>query len=71
MRPKRERKVYNGFYTPQTEYPVIRLGGRFLEGYGFHIGDKFDVEYQLEKITITKPESVCLKDIKRTSLQDK
>lgn len=61
MKPKQARIVQpasyeeRGTYT-RTPYPVIRLGGRFLEKLGFSIGDSIQIDYQPRKIVITKGE---------------
>lgn len=59
MRPQTVRKIYWAWYdhdkgSPSTCYPVIRLGGKFLEDYGFRVGDLIEVEYQAHKIIITR-----------------
>lgn len=59
MKPKRDRKVYYAFYLTEgdaTEYPVIRIAGKFLESLGFRIGEAIQVEYEPSRITITKRE---------------
>lgn len=57
MKPKRERKVYYAHYEKNAErHPVIRIGGKFLEIFGFRIGESISIEYEPEKITITKKE---------------
>jgi hypothetical protein len=58
-KPRNLRKVYYAFYDCKRgscAYPVIRLGGKFLEEFGFEIGDGVHVLYEAGKITITKLE---------------
>lgn len=54
--PARLRKVYYGHYDHQfsSPHPVIRLGGRYLEAYGFTIGDTIDVVLEPHCITIKR-----------------
>jgi len=62
LKPRHERKVY--YLHPDSEspgcpfrvIPMIRLTGKFLEGFGFYVGEAIHVEYEPGKITITKKE---------------
>jgi hypothetical protein len=53
---RRIRKVYYAFYDHAygPPHPVIRLGGRYLERFGFKVGDSIDVRLDLGCIVITK-----------------
>jgi len=65
-KPKQHRIVQYAFYDQtrskygrrnnqrRLPYPVIRIGGRFMEHLGFNIGEPVAVEYEAGKITITK-----------------
>lgn len=55
-RVARTRKVYYGHYDyeARSPHPVIRLGGKYLEEYGFKIGDTIDVTMEPQRIVITK-----------------
>ncbi len=54
-RVQRHRKVYYAYYDARCEpYPYIRLGGRYLQAYGFMIGDTIEVLLDENRITITK-----------------
>jgi len=35
-------------------HPYIRLGGKYLEAYGFKIGDRIELHLEWERLTITK-----------------
>ena len=35
-----------------AEKPFIRIANKYLEKYGFHVGDRIEVEYQPDQITI-------------------
>jgi hypothetical protein len=35
-------------------HPIIRFGGKYLEKFGFNIGDRIDVRLDKGSITITK-----------------
>lgn len=50
------RKVYYGSYDRGSlnSHPVIRMGGKYLESFGFEIGDAIEVDFQPQRITITK-----------------
>ncbi len=52
----RLRKVYYGHYDSEfgSPHPVIRLGGKYLEALGFHIGDAIEVHLQHGCITIRR-----------------
>ncbi|MBI1805643.1 MAG: type I addiction module toxin, SymE family [Ignavibacteria bacterium] len=52
----RLRKVYYGYYDRefQAPHPLIRLRGKYLEDFGFAIGDKIEVDFQPHCIIITK-----------------
>lgn len=53
---RRKRKVYYGHYETRrpAPHPVIRLNGKYLQEYGFNIGDTIDVEVVQDRIVITK-----------------
>ena len=55
-RVRRFRKVYYAHYDHESgsPHPVIRLGGKYLEEYGFSIGDTIDVTLEAHRIVITK-----------------
>lgn len=36
----------------KTDRPFIRIANKYLEEFGFHIGDKIEVEYQPNQIII-------------------
>jgi hypothetical protein len=52
----RRRKVYYAFYDHEggRPHPVIRLGGKYLEAFGFKVGDSIDVTLDFGRIVITK-----------------
>lgn len=52
----RKRKVCYAYYnSPQASpHPVIRLGGKYLEHFGFVIGDTVKVYLAQNQITIKK-----------------
>ena len=52
----RPHKVYYGYYDYEFghPHPVIRLGGKYLEAYGFQIGDRIHVVLDFNQITITR-----------------
>lgn len=54
----RKKKVQYGYYDtkPCTPHPVIHMGGKYLERYGFAIGDFIEVHLESNRITITKAE---------------
>ncbi|MCI0562702.1 MAG: type I toxin-antitoxin system SymE family toxin [Nitrososphaera sp.] len=56
---KRVRKVYYGHYDREygPPHPVIRLGGRYLEEYGFKVGDQINVQFDKGCIVIIKVSS--------------
>lgn len=51
------RKVYYGYYNNNDSgpHPVIRLGGKYLEDYGFRVGESINVKIDYSQIVITKP----------------
>ncbi len=53
---KRKLKVYYAAGS-STEVPTIILKGKWLEKAGFAIGDYVEVEYDGDKITLTKTEA--------------
>ena len=58
----RLRKVHYGHYDSEfgRPHPVIRLGGKYLEEYGFMIGAPIDVNVEAGVITICAfPKSNC------------
>ena len=57
-RVQRLRKVYYGYYDNEFggPHPVIRLGGKYLEAYGFNVGDTIEVQYEVGRIAITRVE---------------
>ncbi|MHB8579127.1 MAG: SymE family type I addiction module toxin [Ignavibacteriaceae bacterium] len=52
----RLRKVYYGYYQTSLgrAHPVIRIGGKYLEGFGFAIGDRLEIHFARERIVINK-----------------
>jgi hypothetical protein len=50
------RKVYYGYYNNNDSgpHPVIRLGGKYLEDYGFRVGECINIKMELNQITIKK-----------------
>ena len=50
----RLRKVYYGYYHSAHAHPVIRIGGKYLEGFGFAIGDRLEIHFAHEQIVINK-----------------
>ncbi|MCH8903553.1 MAG: type I addiction module toxin, SymE family [Bacteroidetes bacterium] len=43
------------YYPSDTDpHPFIRIGGKYLEEYGFSIGDRIEVCLSPEQITLTK-----------------
>lgn len=58
MKPKRTRKVYYTHSVYEDDpLPMIRISGKFLERLGFWIGDAIEMEYEPNRITISK--KVC------------
>jgi hypothetical protein len=56
----RLRKVHYGHYDrkPSIPHPVIRLGGKYLEAFGFEIGDTVEVKFEIGRITINRSTQV-------------
>jgi hypothetical protein len=50
------RKVYYAYYDREwgSPHPVIRLGGKYLQVFGFNIGDAIEVHLDHGRITIVK-----------------
>lgn len=50
------RKIYYGYYPNGNSgpHPVIRLAGKYLEGFGFKIGESITVIIDSSQIVITK-----------------
>ncbi len=58
----RLRKVHYGHYDSEfgRPHPVIRIGGKYFEEYGFMIGVSIDVRFETGVITICAfPKSDC------------
>lgn len=51
---KRRLKVYYAHRGKYNRYPVIRIGGDYLQKIGFAIGDSIDVELKSNSIIVTK-----------------
>ena len=57
---KKVRKVQYGFYPSTTlerlakPHPVIRIGGKYLERFGFRIGDAIEVEIADGRIMVRR-----------------
>ena len=51
---KRDLKVYGNIYNHFKSDPFIILKGKWLRNTGFDIGDHIQVEYQEDRIIITK-----------------
>lgn len=52
----RRMKMQNRRYgaTNGCLYPVIRISGKYLESFGFQVGDEIEVTFELGQITIRK-----------------
>ncbi|MBA4406577.1 hypothetical protein C0389_04825 [bacterium] len=52
----RTRKIYYGYYGNGcvSPHPVIRLEGKYLESFGFMIGENITVKIDTTQIIITK-----------------
>ena len=52
----RRLKVYYGSYQGGTysRHPVIRIGGNYLQAYGFKTGDTLEVKLSSGRIEITR-----------------
>jgi len=52
----RLQKVYYGHdHSPFSQaHPVIRIGGKYLERFGFAIGDRLEIHFSHEQIVINK-----------------
>ncbi len=52
----RKRKVYYAYYNDPSSspHPLICIGGKYLEKYGFEIGDAIEVNFSEHEITIKK-----------------
>lgn len=50
------RKIYYGYYSTKdlAPHPVIRLEGKYLENFGFLIGESVSVKIEHKKIIITR-----------------
>ncbi|MCI0706098.1 MAG: type I toxin-antitoxin system SymE family toxin [Ignavibacteriae bacterium] len=61
---KRLRKVYYGHYDREfgPPHPMIRLRGRYLETYGFKVGDRINVRLDEGCIIITKVSELTAND---------
>jgi len=53
---KTNRKVYYLNYR-ESQVPMIRLAGKYLQRFGICIGDNIRVEYSTDQIVITKLKS--------------
>jgi len=53
---ERTRKIYYGYYSTRdlSPHPVIRLEGKYLENFGFMIGECINVKIEPHKIIITR-----------------
>jgi len=53
---KKVRKVQYGYYEDKTSkpHPVIRIAGKYLERFGFKIGDVVTVEIENGKIMVRR-----------------
>jgi len=52
--PRRRKVGYRNYnYEPTSPHPLIRLGGKYLEAYGFRIGDAIELQFEHGRITIT------------------
>ncbi|MBI1805636.1 MAG: type I addiction module toxin, SymE family [Ignavibacteria bacterium] len=56
QRIPRSRTVSSRYYDYESgsPHPYIRLGGKYLEDFGFNIGDSFTLNLEPDRITITK-----------------
>jgi toxic protein SymE len=50
----RKLKVYRGTNKSYQTIPQIKFEGQWLESLGFSVGDKIQLDYEENKITITK-----------------
>lgn len=52
----RNRTVSSRYYDYESghPHPYIRLGGKYLEDFGFKIGDSFILNLEAGRITLTK-----------------
>jgi hypothetical protein len=52
----RLQKVYYSYYDFESglPHPLIRLKGKYLESYGFKVGDRIEVQLDVGRITIHK-----------------
>jgi antitoxin component of MazEF toxin-antitoxin module len=59
VNPKQIRKVNYGCHSYKNAkiHPVIRLAGKYLEGFDFNIGDSIEVSIDKGKISIEKIEN--------------
>lgn len=53
---KKTKKIYYGYYNSydSTPHPVIRIEGKYLESFGFLIGESINVVIDKEQILIKK-----------------
>ena len=51
---KKKMKIYYLFNNKNERVPLIKISNKMLERYGFKIGDKVEIEYADDKITIKK-----------------
>lgn len=53
----RRAKVYYAFYKTiwkYCQYPVIRIGGKYLASFGFQIGSKLQISIKHDEIIIKR-----------------
>jgi hypothetical protein len=52
----RKLKVYYACYGIgfNNSYPVIRIAGKYLRSFGFEIGTEFQIDLEVNKITVRK-----------------
>lgn len=52
----RKRKVYYAYYSSPraAPHPLIRLEGKYLEHFGFVIGDRVEIHFTENQIIIKK-----------------
>ena len=64
MRRTSERKVQYGFHNTEQRkpHPEIKIGGRYLETAGFHIGDTVIVYVTHNEILIRKSDKAETED---------
>ena len=52
----KRRKVYYEYYPSgqNAPHPLIRISGKYLEPFGFNVGDEITITLEIGRVTIVK-----------------